>query len=370
MKNILIIGAQGAGNLGAEAMLVSVVNFLSTSLNEVKFLFEVTNKVNLKATYDHLFPHINFELIEFQPKKLINVYATDKSHVVDCVIDIGGLAYANSALRDNIRNFIRHAYHIRAGTPLIFFTQDFGPCNSVSSRLLGGLILRRAQHIFARSGASYERLKTDFLVKQERISGPYPDCTLRLQSEEVYLEQPLNKYVIFSPSAILLNQYGDKYLDFWRELAKRVPLDCDIKFLVHCHTKNGNISDSDVIAMLRKHISGEVFSDVSAQQAKWLLENAQFTITSRYHVLAASLSSRVLCATVGWNSKYNELLKLYGLENLAFTLDEQDPESSASTLMVRLTSHLREGVEPKVGIELKEKVDQSFRVLRECIETC
>ncbi len=367
--NVLVVGAELGGNLGAEAMLVNIVKKIERMPINASFTFEVCSE-SKRSVYRKKFKDSQHDVVLFSPKNMFFPYSKPLGNI-DLVIDIGGLAYADTGVRDNLRNFVRHYYLYRTVGKMIFFTQDFGPARSLSTKLFGRYILRRSSAIFSRSEVSKKRLLEDFKLNSDLVRGPFPDSTLVLDPESGVKEFPA-QYVIVSPSAILYNKFGELYIEFLKRIITKLKERFDVHILVHCFTENKGSSDQKVASQLADETGLQcVDGEMSVGQIKKFFEGASLAVTSRYHVLVGCFSVGTPCLAIGWNSKYSEFLKLYGKEHFLLGTDLSNLDSDLVRLEQLMDSYAEEGKDISIkSSSLKVSVESSFSLLEKDILDC
>jgi len=372
-SRILIANAHPGGNLGAEAMLSVLVNHLK-SWPEVIDRYDIWfETISSSSAYSRFVERhgVPANFFRFKPRRFGDPYDIE-ARSGDVLIDIGGIAYPDVAGIGNLRNFRRHRYFASRGTKAIFFTQDFGPTDRVVTRLLAKAAIGGADAVFARSERSKAYLSA--IVPSVPILGPYPDCTIALEPAPMPSNSLGGSYFVVVPSAIMWNKYGERYLEFILELIHSVPDCLDVLLLVHNFTPNGGTSDSAVCDLIAGRLSGvrkvEIYrQNASPNELKGVLMRATAVITSRYHALVGALSSGTPAFALGWNHKYTEFLKLYGVRDWSLDLlnlpgAKTDRRILASKIISKLLSGEGEEILGAVNRDLKQQVGSSFQRLR------
>ncbi|TQV77029.1 polysaccharide pyruvyl transferase family protein [Aliikangiella marina] len=367
MKKIFILNAQPGGNKGAEAMLETVVLQIEKQFgSDCKLYLEALGgSTSYKLFAERLGLDLNF--ITFNPKKVIKPYHVQVTES-DVVIDIGGINYHDKSIKGVLRNFIRHSFFLRKNAKLVFFTQDFGPCEKLLTRILAKYVYKRASSIFMRSEKS-RNLLID-LVGDQNIKGPFPDCTLIYPPEsfsEQFEKLNIEKYFIVSPSAIMYNKYGADYLSKISDVIRGVYKDYTPVVLVHNFTSNDGSSDLKVCNMLVDKVRdcAPVLFDkeLPPRELKYILSKSCFTLTSRYHVVVGSLSCNVPSIAIGWSHKYQEFLKLYNLESLNLDFNDKFQKKVLKKLEEFKDNDFYSRSIGQSNVALKSKVKDSFSLL-------
>ena len=341
-------------------MLLNLIQLLQKTYPQASYIVESSHKD--LTDYHHSFAGLVVKAVRFAPKKVFNVYPKCMQNV-DLVIDIGGLAYATGA-RDSIRNFLRHFYFVSRQIPIIFYTQDFGPAQSIITKLLGSFITRRSEAIFARSEQSFIELTDNLKTPEGNIKGIFPDSTFTFEPENFIGElQP--PYCLIAPSAILYNKHGQKYFACIERLLSNLQNNQNVYILVHCSTLNGQSSDFEVATLLSEYLNVEtsIISNVRSDTAKSIMAGAEYAITSRYHVLVGCLSVNTPCVCIGWNNKYDELLKLFDSKSLSISLNDNQSFKKIKDDVQNLNNSIE-----KVSEKLKQKAKAAEELLLKIID--
>lgn len=251
-RRLFIVNAHPGGNKGAEAMLETVIRQIqSYGLGpDYEIWMEALNNSPIYEIFCQRMG-LPTNLFMFQPRRLGVPYDI-RPISRDVMIDVGGINYTDKSLWGNIRNFRRHNFFRRSGAKLIFFTQDFGPAQRALTKILARKVLGSATRVLSRSQKSYDLLKT--VVPGVPISGPYPDCTLLLPASEPEI-QPAAPYVALVPSAIMLNDHGERYMQLMTAIARALPEGITPLILAHNFTPKGNIFDNTVCKDLHVRIT-------------------------------------------------------------------------------------------------------------------
>lgn len=378
LKNIVILNASFGGNKGAEAMLINLTEYLRTKFDNVNLFIEkelISNEIEqyTKNIIVELSDY-NFRLYSFRfiPRKILTQiflgYKSESRRIkADLVIDIGGLSFPDSSIRASIRTFMKHLPFILRFKRRIFFTQDFGPINRFLNKVIATKTLLTAKAIFVRSDKSKAEVEK-LWIRKSKIVGPFPDSTLTLQPEE-YLSDRLNNltpYVVVSPSVVMFGKYGNDYLSFLKEIIKSLQGNYKIILLAHGFLGKTQMGDDFVCEKLLQQIEDvEYFGEnIDPRKFKYILSNARWVISSRYHAVVGAVSSGVPAIAIGWNPKYESFLNLYGLKELNI-----DFNSGAALEIKKLINNFNYDELSKIiasrNVSLKEKAKESFDLLYE-----
>ena len=189
--------------------------------------------------------------------------------------------------------------------------------------MIGRFVLNRAHFIFPRSKKSFNRLVETFGVQKCKIYNESPDITINLKQNHSIKTSIPKDAIIISPSAILFNQIGQKYIDFIINLIAFFS-DRQVFLLNHCYTKNDKISDQYVIDLVASKVKNVsiISPEYDVKDLKAIFSNSLLVLTSRYHVLVGSVSVNTPSLCIGWNTKYEEFLKLYDRTNYELSVND------------------------------------------------
>jgi len=366
-NKLFLINAHPGGNLGAEAMLTVLLKALYNDAEVAsKFDFVIEEISESRLTKGFLEANnVSAAITTFSPRKVFKCYSLE-AKAGDVVIDVGGISYQGASIRSNLRNFIRHHFFLRRHVKIFFFTQDFGPPTGALTKVFAKIVMRRAEAIFVRSQQSKALLESVIGVSP-RIMGPYPDVTFRLRCGDQE-GIPTEKYdLAVVPSAILFNQYGDQYLSALEFVIRNFQGGKKIMIITHNFTSNGSSSDSQVVAMLKSRLSDLEYLDsiehrMSAIAIKAVIGQSSCVLTSRYHALVGALSQSIPAVALGWSHKYEEVLRIYGLQDASLPTElwVEDADS--------ILRKINEVLSKKVVQKLEAKNKENIKLVDESIE--
>ncbi len=335
--NLLLFNAEFGGNKGAEAMLLTVLQWLQEKefqgtvyLERSKFTSPETIGKGMMALGPLSYSWDWFEFIPAHViKYVLSGYRDARGNIIpiDMAVDLGGLAFHDATIRGCLRTLFRFLPLRIRSVPYSFFIQDFGPMKKKWTRLMAALTLQGADKIFVRSAFSRRQL-LDMKGLEEKILGPYPDMTLRLKGNRVSEKLPLPEhYVVVCPSIIPYLREGDSYLCLLKDLCGKARKHYPLVILVHTFQSGNGNSDSTVARKLLDQLQDNdvvqlLDENLDARILKGVISSAELVISSRFHALVAALSCGVPALGIGWNPKYDELFSLYSI-----------PDASLNTAM-------------------------------------
>jgi colanic acid/amylovoran biosynthesis protein len=362
--NIAILNAEAGGNKGAEAMLEVLIINLLIKYPKVNLYLEVGSKEKYyKDIFLKRFKNENIKILLFTPKNILKPYNLDLN-LIDCAIDIGGINFHGGSMRGTFRNLVRFLPFINKKIKLIFFTQDIGPSEKKLNTIIGSFILSKSIGVFTRSETSYNQVINFFKINKTKVFGPFPDTTLLYKPKDSYICDLSENYVVFTPSAIMYAKHGNEYIDLFVQLYENLKGRYEIVLLVHNFSLNIGSSDEEVCKKLNSlcPASKLVNENISTGKLKLILSKAQFSISSRYHVVVGSISQSIPSLAIGWNPKYESFLKLYNKKS--WNIDFGDNSFKEIISLIENEDFLHSGNNLRNSNELlKDKVTESFKLL-------
>lgn len=257
--------------------------------------------------------HRDVGLIAFSPKLLWRPYEVPLS-CFQAVIDIGGISFHDTGLRGALRNYVRYALLNPKKTTLFFYTQDIGPISKWFIKRLAHSVMSKAKFIFARSQASHDCLLNVLGLNPAKVSGPFPDSTLLFNALEPSVQLPHQPCIIV-PSNVMYGMLGQPYIDGLCQLVSVLKRHREVVVLAHGFSKANGVTDADVVTKIEDVVGSEaryIREHLPSAELKGILGCAALVISSRYHAVVGGMSSGVPSIAVGWNSKYEQFLSLYG----------------------------------------------------------
>ena len=96
---------------------------------------------------------------------------------------------------------------------------------------------------------------------------------------------------------------------------------------------------------------------------KGIIGQSYLCISSRFHGVASAFSGGVPCLTTSWSHKYQELLRIYGMEALLLSGSNED-----NLIKVRKLLNPEENARVKAQLLAKnEVVEKSVKEMWECV---
>lgn len=418
---IAVGGIGAAGNLGAPALGITLkkelerkygkceITLIMPQINKEYFIYqnEYAKKYGMKIyTYYNISDLLEtLKYGNLSVKKVRNIMKELHQYSIflksqDCFIEISGIAYYDIGKGGGatLRDFSDYFYCKLFRIPYIRFVQSFGPMKDKITKFFAKYELNDLSVIFARGNVAKKNLR-ECGIRHTPIY-VFPDIALKLPNMKdkeiccVLGEIGLRKkeYIIISPSIVMYqmksdvsNCAGEKYVLLMLELIKML---CNkgekILILPHTYAANARgksdvticnklmikISNND---FLKKNVFG-INRPLDVYETKGVISASKLVIVSRYHALVAALSTCTPCIVVGWNNKYEDLLRYYHLEDRCIDVTK---EKDVEVKLKRLVNQCYEEVivnnkkcvdMEKQNVRVIHKVDQAFRILWKIID--
>ena len=310
----------------------------------------------------------------------------------DAVINMMGISYVGDGARGPLEGLVSYSsryYANKFKKPFTYFIQSFGPFEDWRVRLFAKHDFAQADFIPARGMESAKLCKS--IVKNQDKVYDFPDTAIMLPTTNSrWLSDYLSEikfseknYVVLSPSAVIYNLparmggcVGKLHVRSFCLIAKKLLSENKfLLFLPHMYSSNKKECDREVCRKVIKDLKASfkpdskfwlVEEDLDVWQAKGLISKAQLAIVSRYHALVAAVSTGVPAVTVGWNIKYRDLMKYYGIESMAVDIRQKDPEQLSSMVFTKLREYAKADYSKKLVERHKgniQKVEKAFDIL-------
>lgn len=396
---LLVTGLCISRNLGGPAMALTLVDQLKKRIQDTDFVFAVNpdsfeqerlwadyygvkvvrcdtfisyflNTNPFVKTAKHIYKLVRRKQSTFKDTrnlKEIHREFMEAYENCDAVINMMGISYVG----DNVAN-IYHGpscysnlyYAEKYKKPFCHFIQSFGPFDDWKVRFFAQRDFQKVPFIPARGEMSAKLCKA--IVNDPQKVLDFPDCAILLpHADERWTADYLQKlelteknFVVLSPSSVIYNMrenlrgsVGEDHVKTFLIIAKKLLENHEtILFLPHMYSDNKRECDREIcrkVLDLLKKDEGEasvrcriVESDLDVWQAKALIAAAKYAIVSRYHALVAAISTGVPVISVGWNIKYYDLLKYYGMQRMALDARLHTAEEIAEEVYIRLNEYM------------------------------
>lgn len=340
---ILITGLCLHGNKGGAALACSLSKVLKTVFDEVCLVFAVPDNsefeeeirwaklfgfecVRYLEPFDYLYK-AKWDVHVLRKKIKLN----NKISEVDLIIDMSALSYVGNSLEMATYQHMPYYMSKLNSKKYIRWTQTYGPFESNIVRLLAKSDLSSQPIIFCR-GEKCEQMVQSLL--KDCTTHIYPDIATILdysfdvssikKIEEKYQIQN-TKFVSITPNAKLgekNRETGLSQVEFLNKIVDYIADSYGLKTLIVPHAFYLNLKNGDMLIAKELEKNCNVISvitgDLPPEELKTIFSMAFVHIGARYHSVIGALSSGTPTLSLSWHFKYEDIMKLYGLEKFVW----------------------------------------------------
>lgn len=397
-KNVLITGAALSGNLGAVAMVCSIINFLKSQGYEDSQIGISSTRFNFDLEWQKkfaikLFPHegvLRKSLLYSFLTKFLGIQKTSKSFEAylwsDIIIDIHGINFCG---KDNLisSSIIPGSIIIIGkilGKKVVKFTQSYGPIDNPITSFFAKLTIPFADLVIAREERSLNYL-SNLKIKSHEI--PIVDCAFNLPSERFSLATDLLNSSLMKVGICLSDtsrEKNDSYKKDTISLIIKLLERNDLHLIIFSHYQ-APMSNEEKIALqdssnddigLAKEIFDQIASDRlsiytdfdSPMEVKGLVSELDLLISSRYHACIAGISQGVpTLPYMSWHHKYEHLIDAAGMPS-EFSLSANDSENHYEMILEFMSNIETHKINLKSNLpSMKESSREAYQLLSEYI---
>ena len=329
-------------NKGAQLMLETVVEKLSTAIPNctccvvagktrppsqaarlgVQFIWPSNVLYARTRKFWPLFHATKF-LSSFVPTANLEPYGLVKRSQISALIDISGFAFSDIWGPTYIKNFstVANYYHHR-NCPVLMLPQMFGPFENAENKKLFKTMTSHCTKIYARDSLSFDIAKD--CASENTTILQAPDITLFQNETEHHQSATVNSGlansdVIFVPNIHVLDRGStdwdeNSYLRTFSEVGQQV-LKAGKGLQIVVHETFGK--DAELAEKIRAELQldeSSIFTSEDPSELKAKISSSCFLFGSRFHSLAAALSTATPVVSIGWAHKYGQLLSDFGVE--------------------------------------------------------
>lgn len=244
---------------------------------------------------------------------LENVYINDSD--IDCILDISGFAYGDQLGSKSSRLLAELSVKwAKQDKKLILLPQAYGPFENREIVNSFNQVIDNASLVFVRDGTSFSYLNSTYGHSKKFIK--CPDITIGLEINRTEYQtgnNPFKNRLVFIASERMLDKTSvtesNKYINKSAKLIDNLLANGhDVILAVH---ENDDREISKKINNQVKNHDLSIIIESDPIKLKYMLGEARFIISSRYHGLVNALSQNVPVLATGWSHKYQELLNDY-----------------------------------------------------------
>jgi len=239
-----------------------------------------------------------------------------KRENVDLIFDISGFYIGGGHDSQRARNIINHYRKgVESGAKLIVLPKTFGPLSNNSDKDLVAELFDLSSIFFCRDQKSLETVsKIIGTTKSKRIQLGF-DYTASVPSDAGSSQHPKQAAAII-PNVRMLDRtnplVAESFFPFMAEAIKVLGL----KGLTPVIVLQQPDIDMRAAEEIRKLVGGdiEIFSSFDHRKVKGFIYDCDIVLSARFHGILNAISSGVPVLGLGWNHKYEEMLKSLNLD--------------------------------------------------------
>jgi polysaccharide pyruvyl transferase WcaK-like protein len=343
-RTIAILGGSLAGNKGAAAMVLSVVDGVGGRLDEARFvLFSPFPRRDraLEPPFDvvdfrpvdmilRVLPAALFSLLTFRRWRPGRGPAHTLSQC-DVVADVSGIAFVDGrGISILIYNVLLVLLPWALGVEVIKVAQALGPFDRLANRAAARLALGRVAWIGLRGPETARNVERLGLRNAE----PAADVAFLLEVDGEAEDDAARELttpgqvVMLIPSAVveeLCRHHSIDYVDRMAQLAKGLTAQGhDVMVVAHSALEQGGGGTIDDLPVCRRIAAASpavlLEGERDPRHLRALIARSRLLITSRFHAMISGLATNVPTLVVGWSHKYREVMAEFGLEEWVLDL--------------------------------------------------
>lgn len=273
----------------------------------------------------------------------------------DAMVDISGYALGSNWSDANCSRYLNHlefakAFHI----PVYLMPQSFGPFDFGPERRNLDARIRRllptAKVIFAREQEGYDALVHTYGLKNVRLAHDLVLANRGITLSNVFKNPPVMKLPEILPEsvAVIPNSMNanvssqDTVLTIYTEVIDELlRLGKKVYLLSH------STMDASLCRSLKERFEacGDVIlleRDFSCLEFNALVAHFQYLVASRFHSIVHAYKNGVPCIALGWATKYQSLLALFGQEQYVFDVRSGGETASLLAAIQRMNDSYAE----------------------------
>lgn len=362
MKKIGLIGATISGNKGAESMFLSAVQNIAQEIPDSVFcLFSYyPNRDSALNTHKNvivcsgtplklavIYPFFGFAIRLLSVIKIKPTFRRldpDFAELLDSdlVIDLGGISFVDGREKYLPFNIACIFTPLLLGKRIMKYSQALGPFNNPINRFFARLFLPKLDCIIARGQIS--RLNLETLNLHNSVIGADSAFDLKIsdpayQHAKEYLDPEFQKKIIvgISPSSVIEKSCERLHIDYQQIMADFIDYliaekGCNVLIIPHSIRKYTLKSKNNDLVVCRRihHLVKQknrcilIADELSAEDLRAIISYCNYFIASRFHAMVSSLAMKVPTCVCGWSHKYQEVLRMFDMEEYAFDYKQLD----------------------------------------------
>lgn len=349
MKNILLAGYYGFGNLGDEAILEMVL----------KQLMQITDRKNITVLSGN----------KKETSEKYNVNTIDRYNILSVLKRLTGsdaLVFGGGSLLQDVtskRSIYYYLFLIRLahlmGNKVIMLSQGIGPLLNEKSRRATGKTLNLVDYITVRDKQSKDFLEQ--LGIQENKIFLSADPVINFNSEEKTIEKSdNNKKVCFSIRNWKNANVSDKISNI---ACKLIENNIECHFIPFYYNE-----DLELVAQIEKKVGDKaVFykNRLSTNEAYDIIKDMNLLVGVRLHSLIFAAAADVPFVAISYDHKVDHFVESVNM-NVACSIEDLDAELLYNEIIKKLENENAERDKLSKSVKkLRDTVNVNYKILKE-----
>lgn len=372
----MIIEISGAGfiNKGAQLMLITVIQKISSLLPGVEFCvnphagsYRERSSMNLHQLFPAIaYPEYNRVPYYYAagkfidrliPKRLVELYGAVRFQDPDVLLDISGYSIGGGWPWQVSRNMalLTQFYHDQ-GKPVVFLPQAFGPFPEPEHIKYFKKIVRTSDLLYARDQQSYAFAQEHHNHGDGKIHLA-PDMTIFCKPSQHVRDSNamLHSCAAIVPNVRILDKgsakLGSRYVELLANVAKRFIHHGLTPYILIHEAGRMDYELGCKIAEAAGLGEGTVVRSDDPLVLKSMLGSCSLVVGSRFHALVSALSMLTPSIALGWSHKYEQLMQDFGVSDFLFRDDEPEEQ-----LIEMIDRALDDGESTRIRNNIREKL--------------
>jgi polysaccharide pyruvyl transferase WcaK-like protein len=365
-------------NKGAELMMHSIIQRLTKeeSLNSKFVLGPGLNNdksfVQIRKNgLFHIFKYqrFKFRLDRLMDQKRLDRFGLVKEDSINILLDAGGFQFGDQwnnyySKENNLELKKYYKSHKLNGVKIILLPQAFGPFQETLSKDRIKYVYENVDLIYARDSVSYNNLIN--LLGQSTKIRQAPDFTILTKPDISYkLYVQVKDAVCVIPNAKMLTHtdkdISNNYISFLINISNYF-LKKREKLVFLNHEDEG---DFEIINKISSHLIDDVIilNGLDGLTVKGVIGHVKLLISSRFHGVVSGLNQLIPTFCTSWSHKYQELAKLYDMDNLVL-----DVNDNSSVNLKIIEENISKVISCQKQIELENQTERMWDEIIEFIQ--
>ena len=323
-------------NKGSWAMLLALERYLNKKIGDIEIvlMYDAVKKEEVNAAsknyHLHQAPLTIIGWTKFLVGSLLFRIGLNRNNSCfvdlnnsDLVIDLSGFALTedfskNSGTRRSLIMLFQAISSKILAKKYVLGPQAIGPITRKLNVFIVNSIFLFSSKVFFRGELRVPKLYSRFKLVSS------PDLTSLVYFEELYelnSKDESTSFVLVNPNSRIYVKKGELYITEMHNLLNFLIIQGKRVVLTPNEIRSNEFDDLDLCQLLKSGINNDsivINNDVSLVNLFALIDNSEYVIASRFHIMMFCLirAKRVLVSS--WSQKYLDIMKLYEQQDYCF----------------------------------------------------